>query len=188
MQYRRDLTTGATYFFTVVTFRRSRFFAQGENIEQLRAAFRDEKERRPFHIDAIVILPDHIHAIWTLPPDDANYSMRWRNIKRSFTATVSNEQRPSVFARRKQKKEQAIYPKGTSGNGGFGSIASGMSGILKTMLIISITIRLRIWSKLTSRNSPSSFPCSAWECRLNRSCGSGRRASLSGFPRRAWEP
>lgn len=109
MQYRRDLTTGATYFFTVVTCRRSRLFAQGENIEQLRAAFRDEKARRPFHIDAIVILPDHIHAIWTLPPGDADYSMRWRNIKRSFTATIPPERRPGIFASRKHKKEQAIW-------------------------------------------------------------------------------
>jgi hypothetical protein len=67
MRYRRDLTPSATYFFTVVTFRRSRLFAQGENIEQLRAAFRDEKARRPFHIDAIVIKHGYVSRPSDLP-------------------------------------------------------------------------------------------------------------------------
>ena len=54
-------------------------------------------------------MPDHIHAIWTLPPGDADYSMRWRNIKRAFTATIPPEQRPYVFNSRRHKKEQAIW-------------------------------------------------------------------------------
>jgi putative transposase len=75
----------------------------------LRTAFRGEIARRPFYIDDIVIMPEHIHAIWTLPPDDADYSIRWRNIKRSFTATIPPEQRPAVFASRQHKHEQAIW-------------------------------------------------------------------------------
>jgi putative transposase len=109
MRYRRDLTSGATYFFIVVTFRRTPLFAQPENVERLRAAFRDERARRSFIIDAVAILPDHIHAIWTLPPGDADYSMRWRNIKRSFTAAIDPDQRPHVFVSRQHKKEQAIW-------------------------------------------------------------------------------
>jgi len=109
MQYRRDYTSGASYFFTVVTFRRAPIFRQTEAVARLRAAFRAEMVRRPFTIDAIVIMPDHIHAIWTLPPDDANYSIRWRNIKRAFTASIPNEQRPVVFASRRRKQEQAIW-------------------------------------------------------------------------------
>jgi len=54
----------------------------------VRAAIRGEMARRPFYIDTIVIMPKHIHAIWTLPPNDADYSIRWRNIKRSFTAII----------------------------------------------------------------------------------------------------
>ncbi|MDD5319023.1 MAG: hypothetical protein PHD43_00135 [Methylococcales bacterium] len=54
----------------------------------LREEIRAEKVPRPFQIDAMVILPDHIHALWTLPTDDADYSIRWRNIKRSFTQQI----------------------------------------------------------------------------------------------------
>jgi len=61
-----------------------------EAVAILREAIRAEKARRPFQIDAMVILPDHIHAIWTLPPDDADYSIRWRNIKRSFTQQIAS--------------------------------------------------------------------------------------------------
>ena len=109
MQYRRDYTKGASYFFTVVTFNRAPLFNQSEAVARLRIAFHDEMARRPFTIDAVVIMPNHIHAVWTLPPDDANYSIRWRNIKRSFTATVPQAQRPTVFASRQRKKEQAIW-------------------------------------------------------------------------------
>jgi putative transposase len=106
MQYRRDYTQGASYFFTVVTFRRVGFFNTDEAVSRLRSAFKEEMARRPFVIDAIVILPDHIHSVWTLPKEDTDYSMRWRNIKRSFTAV---NERPAVFASRQHKGEQAIW-------------------------------------------------------------------------------
>jgi putative transposase len=109
MRYRRDYTEGATYFFTVVTFRRIRLFNRPEAVAYLRTAFREEMMRRPFHIDAIVIMPDHLHTVWTLPPNDADYSIRWRNIKRSFTARIPPHQRPAVFASRRHKGEQAIW-------------------------------------------------------------------------------
>ena len=109
MQYRRDYTAGATYFFTVLTYRRVPLFSQAEAVAALRTAIREEKARRPFSIDAIVIMPDHIHAIWTLPPEDSDYSMRWRNIKRAFTATIPTANRPAVFASRQRKQEQAIW-------------------------------------------------------------------------------
>jgi putative transposase len=67
MQYRRDYTTGASYFFTVVMFRRLPLLGNREAVDILREAIRAEKSRRPFQIDAMVTLPDHIHAIWTLP-------------------------------------------------------------------------------------------------------------------------
>ena len=73
MQYRRDYTEGATYFFTVVMFRRLPLLSSREAVAILREAIRAEKVRRPFQIDAMAILPDHIHAIWTLPPYDADY-------------------------------------------------------------------------------------------------------------------
>ena len=109
MNYRRDYSTGATYFFTVVTFGRRKLFNHPEAVARLRVAFSEEMVRRPFHIDAIVILPDHLHAIWTLPTEEADYSIRWRNIKRSFTASVPIEQRPVVLGSRQRKQEQAIW-------------------------------------------------------------------------------
>ena len=109
MQYRRDYTNGGSYFFTVVTFRRMPLFNQPQMVHHLRTAFSEEMLRRPFYIDAIVIMPNHIHAIWTLPPEDSNYSIRWRNIKRSFTKAIPQNQRPHVFGSRRQKQEQAIW-------------------------------------------------------------------------------
>lgn len=109
MQYRRDYSQGATYFFTVVTFNRQPLFIVPETVEHLRRAIREEMLRRPFVIDAIVIMPDHIHALWTLPTDDADYSIRWRNIKRAFTASIPEDQRPQVHGSRQRKQEQAIW-------------------------------------------------------------------------------
>jgi putative transposase len=109
MQYRRDDTEGATYFFTVVVFRREPLLADPEKVDILREAVRTERQRRPFQIDAMVILPDHLHALWTLPPDDADYSIRWRNIKRAFTARIPDDQRPAVFGSRQRQGEQAIW-------------------------------------------------------------------------------
>jgi REP element-mobilizing transposase RayT len=80
-----------------------------EAVNILLGAIRAEKSRRPFQIDAMVILPDHIHAIWTLPSGDADYSIRWRNIKRSFTQTIAIDNRPVVFGSRQRKGEQAIW-------------------------------------------------------------------------------
>src|SRR5580693_9236187 len=84
VRYRRNFVPGGTYFFTVtLADRRSR--ALVEHIGALRAAFRATRRERPFAIDAIVILPDHLHAIMTLPPGDADFSGRWRKIKSMFS-------------------------------------------------------------------------------------------------------
>jgi putative transposase len=81
--YRRSRVSGGTYFFTVnLLERRSRLLT--ENIEALRDCVRAARRRRPFHIDAWVVLPDHMHCVWTLPPGDADYSARWRDIKIGF--------------------------------------------------------------------------------------------------------
>ena len=67
-------------FFTVtLADRRSRLLV--DQVEALRAAVRATMAERPFRIDAWVVLPDHLHAVWTLPEDDADYSTRWRLIK-----------------------------------------------------------------------------------------------------------
>ncbi|MEQ1739785.1 MAG: transposase [Methyloglobulus sp.] len=78
--YIRAYVPGGTYFFTVNLLERKRRLLV-ERIDALRNAFRIVKQQRPFRIDAIVILPDHLHCIWTMPPDDCDFSTRWRLIK-----------------------------------------------------------------------------------------------------------
>jgi putative transposase len=83
VRYRRNFQFGGTFFFTV-TLRDRRSNLLVDRIELLRDAFRVTMLRRPFEVDAIVVLPDHLHAIWTLPSDDADYPERWRAIKSRF--------------------------------------------------------------------------------------------------------
>jgi putative transposase len=84
VRYRRNLIAGGTFFFTVtLADRRSSVLV--EHIALLRAAFRQTRRERPFAIQAIVVLPDHLHAIITLPSEDSGFSGRWRRIKGLFT-------------------------------------------------------------------------------------------------------
>ena len=87
VRYRRNFIPGGSYFFTVtLNDRRSSILT--DHIDELRAAFRLTRAERPFLIEAIVILPDHLHAILTLPPQDADYSGRWRRIKGHFSSRM----------------------------------------------------------------------------------------------------
>ncbi|HET7370568.1 MAG TPA: transposase [Gammaproteobacteria bacterium] len=87
VQYRRNRTAGATYFFTVtLADRRARMLTN--HIRELRTAFAATRERFPFDTIATVVLPDHLHAIWCLPLDDADYSRRWQSIKSNFTRAL----------------------------------------------------------------------------------------------------
>lgn len=85
--YRRNRIPGGTYFFTVTLKDRTRSLLV-EWIDQLRIAFRETKRTNPFHIDAMVVLPEHLHVIWTLPLNDDDYSGRWRAIKARFTRSL----------------------------------------------------------------------------------------------------
>ena len=71
--YRRIYIPGSTWFFTVNLAERQDKHLLVEKIDLLRTAFRYVKERKPYRIDAIVIMPDHLHCIWTLPPGDAGF-------------------------------------------------------------------------------------------------------------------
>ncbi|MCK1743285.1 transposase [Bradyrhizobium sp. 139] len=84
VRYRRNLLPGGTFFFTV-TLEDRRSSALVDHVDKLRVAFRVARDERPFEIDAIVILPDHLHAILTLPNADADFPGRWRRIKSHFT-------------------------------------------------------------------------------------------------------
>ncbi|MGK5094608.1 transposase [Deltaproteobacteria bacterium TL4] len=89
MQYRRWYQQGGTYFFTVVTHQRIPILTQPDNINRLRSCFGKVMTRYPFHIDAIVILPDHLHALWRMPEGDHNFSTRWRLVKSCFSKGIS---------------------------------------------------------------------------------------------------
>ncbi|MFO0840482.1 MAG: transposase [Phycisphaerae bacterium] len=84
-QYRRIEAHGATIFFTLVTLDRRPILTSQPALDLLRAAFREERRRSAFWLDAIVVLPDHLHCIWTLPRGDSNFSIRWSRIKTHFT-------------------------------------------------------------------------------------------------------
>jgi len=86
--YRRATTPGASYFFTVVTNQRRPVFDNEPTVQILREAIRDEMQRRPFVIEAAVVLPDHIHCLWQLPENDSDYSSRWREIKKAVTKQI----------------------------------------------------------------------------------------------------
>ena len=84
--YRRCYVPGGSYFFTVVTERRAKILGNDLTRDLLRAAFQDCFHRwPPFRVDAMAMLQDHMHAIWTLPPDDSAYPKRWGAIKKHFT-------------------------------------------------------------------------------------------------------
>jgi putative transposase len=79
--YIRAYQPGGCYFFTVVTNNRIPHFAEQYHIDRLRLGFRHVMVKRPFAIDAIVVMPDHIHVLWRLPEADHDFSTRWRLIK-----------------------------------------------------------------------------------------------------------
>jgi putative transposase len=134
MHCRRVYIEGGSYFFTVVTEKRRKLFSDENNVQALRVAFKSVMQKHPFIIDAAVILPDHLHFIWTLPEHDSNYSIRWQLIKGTFT-----KQYPDKFVvhnANRKKRSNRIF-----GSTVAGSIAYVMSVISSNILIIFITIR-----------------------------------------------
>jgi len=87
--YRRIRIPGGCYFFTLVTYRRKPLFSNYHAVDMLRNAMRTERKRRLFDVDAMVVLPDHMHCIWQLPDGDADYSSRWREIKKGVTRSLA---------------------------------------------------------------------------------------------------
>jgi len=109
MRYRRLIAPGGTFFFTVVTFARTAWFGTGETVELLRDAFRNVIRSHPFEIDASVILPNHLHMLWTLPEGDSDYPTRWRLIKSNFTRCFTGKNDSPIISSRLKKNEQAVW-------------------------------------------------------------------------------
>lgn len=79
--YRRIKVAGGTYFFTVVTSRRRPVLASEDIRRELRCGIAKARRDYPFTVEAWVLLPDHMHCVWTLPDDDPDFSVRWAIIK-----------------------------------------------------------------------------------------------------------
>lgn len=100
--YRRPRRTGATIFFTVALAHRGSNLLVAQ-VDRLRDAVLRIRDERPFQIDAFVVLPDHLHAVWTLPPGDDDFSGRWAAIKTRFSRGLEpGRQRHSHVARREK--------------------------------------------------------------------------------------
>ena len=108
MQYRRSNISGGSYFLTLVTHNRHPLFHNSQNIDLLRSAFRQVKEKHPFTIDAVVILPEHLHCVLTFPDGDSNYSQWIRMIKGNFSRSLPSGSAPRS-ASRSAKGEREVW-------------------------------------------------------------------------------
>jgi putative transposase len=133
--YRRNFVPGGCYFFTVNLLERKRTLLT-DHIDLLRDSVLSVRRLYPFHIDAWVVLPDHMHCVLTLPPNDDDYPLRWRLIKLLFSKGLPTTERLSAI--RKRRNERGIYPKGTSGKDAIGNIRSGTNGIIPGISITSM--------------------------------------------------
>jgi putative transposase len=106
MRYRRVTIDGATYFFTVNLADREATLLTS-HIDDLRLAVREVRRRHPFRIVAWVVLPEHMHAVWSLPPGDAGYAMRWNQIKGRFSRQLAKGER--LTSSRTDKRERGIW-------------------------------------------------------------------------------
>ncbi|MFZ3002867.1 MAG: transposase [Undibacterium umbellatum] len=106
MRYRRANVPGATYFFTVnLQDRKSQLLT--ENLDALRMAFRSVQQRYPFKIIAMVVMPEHLHAIWEMPQGDVDFSLRWSLIKAAFSKALPKQE--NISSSRENKRERGIW-------------------------------------------------------------------------------
>ena len=106
MHYRRAYAQGGTYFFTVALADRSSTLLT-DQVDLLRSATRLVRQRHPFEIVAKVVMPDHLHAIWSLPEGDAAYPERWSLIKAGFSRGISKQE--TIQDSRLAKRERGIW-------------------------------------------------------------------------------
>ena len=105
--YRRFYIRGSTWFFTVNLAERRDNRLLVDGIDLLRAAFRYVKDRIPFRMEAVVIMPDHLHCVWTSPPDDADFSTRWGLLKSRFSRAIPAGER--ISQSRMKRGERGLW-------------------------------------------------------------------------------
>jgi len=106
LQYRRASIKGGTYFFTVNLAERQNTLLVDE-MDKLRVAINKVKKQHPFKLDAMVVLPDHLHAMFTLPTDDNDYATRWMLIKAGFSRQLPRRER--INKSRLAKGERGVW-------------------------------------------------------------------------------
>ena len=105
-RYQRALVPGGRFFFTVTIADRTDDLLVRE-IARLQHSYRSIAERYPFETLAICILPDHLHAMWSLPEGDSDFSGRWSLIKSGFARGLA---RPSKLSSRQiSKREKGLW-------------------------------------------------------------------------------
>jgi putative transposase len=105
--FRRAYVAGGTWFFTVNLLQRTNNSLLIQEIELLRKVVKKIRQRYPFYINAWVVLPEHMHAIWTLPEGDSNFSLRWRLIKSGFSTGLPKTE--SLSQVREDAGERGIW-------------------------------------------------------------------------------
>jgi len=90
-EYRRFYREGSIIFLTIVTYNRQPIFKDEKNIALLRQVTAIVKSEMPFEILGAVILPDHLHFLWQLPPDNGDYSKRVGRLKALFTKSFKQK-------------------------------------------------------------------------------------------------
>lgn len=105
--YRRAHVPGGTFFFTLKTENNAPIFSDVRYVRLLGEVIRETKHRWPFEINAIVLFPDHLHAIWTLPSGDQDYSKRWGWLKKEFTKRylqAGGHEQPTSTSRQRYRR------------------------------------------------------------------------------------
>ena len=110
-EYRRDRTPGGTWFFTVVTCKRRRVLTHPAVRLALRQAVEKTRISHPFAINAWVLLPEHLHCLWTLPNDDTGFSARWSIIKRRTSQALADrpDLLPPSTQTRTKRRESTLW-------------------------------------------------------------------------------
>ncbi|ERE20673.1 REP-associated tyrosine transposase [Pseudogulbenkiania ferrooxidans] len=102
--YRRAWMPGGTWFFTVALLQRRDNDLLTRRIDDLREAVRATRRAHPFIIHGWVVLPEHLHCVLELPPDDSDFALRWRLIKMGFSKRLPAGERLSASRRRRGER------------------------------------------------------------------------------------
>ena len=109
MQYRRFYRQGSLYFFTVVAYQRRPILTNPDVMAVLKAALKTVQQKYPFKIEALVVLPDHLHTIWQMPENDADFSTRWNQIKRYVSHHCKQYDHIEKTANEVKKRQSSIW-------------------------------------------------------------------------------